>query len=215
MRDKLIHLFLNWYFSAILAPLLMFPRLAQTRVVRAFIRTFFGTILAPRYHKVIALYGPRYDMALSAGLDVAASLALRPIHTIVDCGTGTGHVTLKMASSFPGSNLIGVDAVEPMLQLAGKNFTSQKCFAQLVCGDIARLPLRDGCADLVVAQNTLPFLQEFARICAPGGIVLFADSSARFLPGIATRGAVKTGKFDLVRAGTAEFGFFVVGRRSE
>jgi SAM-dependent methyltransferase len=215
MADRLIHLFLNLYFTAILAPLLLFPRLAQTRLVRGFIKTFFGTILAPRYSKVIALYGARYGLAMSEGISLIPSLTRRRIDTIVDCGTGTGFVTLKLASQFPGASLVSVDAVIPMLLQARQNFAAQNCPARLVCGDIAKLPLLDECADLVVAQNTLPYLQEFARICAPGGVVLFVDSSAKLLTGIAARAAEKTGQFDSVRAGTSELGFFVIGRRGD
>ena len=44
--------------------------------------------------------------------------------------------------------------------------------------DTVKLPLGDGTMDIVVAQNTAPYLREFARVCCPGGLVVFVDTAA-------------------------------------
>jgi len=49
------------------------------------------------------------------------------------------------------------------------------------------LPLADESVDLLLAQNTMPCFSEFARVCRPGGIVVYVDNSASWIIGLAKR----------------------------
>jgi SAM-dependent methyltransferase len=213
MNRIVLHI-LSLGFSVMLGGLLLFPNAARTRPVRLLIKFFFGRLLAPHYDKVIAAYGGAYGLALSRGLEAARQCAQRSIITIVDCGTGTGFVTQTAAKQFPHARIVSVDAVPAMLLQARTGFRQARIAATAVCGDISDLPLTSGCADLVIAQNTIPFLAEFARICAPGGVVLFVDSSARLVSGVAARAAAKTGAFSKIHTGTAETGFYLCAERN-
>jgi ubiquinone/menaquinone biosynthesis C-methylase UbiE len=201
-------------FSAMLAFLLLFPKAARSKPVRWLITFFFGRMLAQRYDKVISVYGSAYGLALSRGLDAASALVRRPIDTIVDCGAGTGFVTQALAKRYPNARIICVDVVPAMLLQARTRFKESGIAATVICGDISIMPLPDACADLVVAQNTIPYLQEFARICAAGGAVIFADSSARLVTGVAARAAAKIGTFGKIESGTTETGFYLCAERN-
>lgn len=211
--NKLLHGISLVFFSLPVGFVLAFQRVTNTAFSRKLVRFFFGRILASRYHRFIALYGSRYGLALNEGLDEVQAAIERPIRTIIDCGTGTGFVSCALSERFPEARLLSVDAVPEMLHIAGGTFEKIGVEPGLVCADTARLPLGDGCADLIVAQNTMPFLGEFGRVCAPGGAVLFVDSASALVTGIGIRAFRKTNMFDEVVGRPAAAGFFVLGRR--
>src|SRR5262249_44257295 len=147
---------------------------------------------APIYGNIVNTYGSSYGSALTLGLDMAVALAHKPLNVMIDCGTGTGFVSAVLVKRFAGSNIVSVDAFRSMLEQARVNIVVAGGIPQLVCPDIAQLPFAGASADLVVAQNSLPLLEEFARICAGGGVVLFVDSSARSVSGIAAKAMSQT-----------------------
>jgi ubiquinone/menaquinone biosynthesis C-methylase UbiE len=170
--------------------------------------------LAPRYHQVIGLYGAAYGEALERGLKEAASLAEGEIKTILDCGTGTGFAARQAASAFPDATVTGVDLVPQMIEQAQQNPEGQALGIKYVRADILHLPWADGTMDVVMAQNTSPYLDEFARVCRPGGVVLFIDSAARWTAPFARHAAKRTGRFDVIVAEPAGLGFFLAARRA-
>jgi SAM-dependent methyltransferase len=204
----------NLFFSLMLWPILRFQKVARSKPVRKFVEVFFGRVLASRYHKVIAIYGPLYGSALSEGLDRVQSNIDGPITRIVDCGTGTGFVTSVVFGRFPEARIVSIDAVPAMLDLARLRFGREGIKAELVLADTANIPLPDAWADLVVAQNTTPFFKEFARICRPGGVVLFADSSAQLIVTAAIEAAKRSNMFMDIHAGLSQSGFYVASTRS-
>jgi len=96
--------------------------------------------------------------------------------TLVDLGGGEGY----FASLWPGvRRKLVVDAVTPALAVA----RNRGLLA--VAGDVRRLPLRDGRAELVVSSDVLEHLTaadipaalaEMARVLAPGGVALLHTS---------------------------------------
>jgi SAM-dependent methyltransferase len=201
-------------FTAAQIPLLLWPAVAESRIVRGFVVLFFGRLLAGHYHRVIRFYGAAYGAALAEALDRVAPLVGDEIGRVIDCGTGTGFVSRAVAERFPGARIIGLDAVRPMLRTARRDLRAAGIEASHVCADNVTIPISAGTADLVVAQNTTPFLSEFARVCRPGGAVVFVDSAARHLAPFARMAAKRTGAFDRVIAERAASGFFLVARAS-
>jgi SAM-dependent methyltransferase len=200
-------------FSLSVGLVLTFQQTAYAALVRKLVTFLFGRLLAPSYHRVITLYGSLYGLALNAGLDQVRDTVKRPIQTIVDCGTGTGFVSQVLAARFPTATIISVDAVLQMLKIAGSQLEGLGIEPSLICADASHLPLGDGSADLVVAQNTMPFLSEFSRVCVPGGAVLFVDSAATLITPVAIRAFRKTYMFDDVVGRPVASGFFILGKR--
>jgi SAM-dependent methyltransferase len=201
------------FFTASLTPLFLWPGLAQSRLVRQSIAYLFGSVLAKRYYRVIEFYGQSYGGALAGGLDKAAAMSSVTINRIIDCGTGTGYAARQAALRFPQAMVVGVDMVSEMLEQARQNAKDKGIDILHVYADTLRLPFLDGSVDLVIAQNTTPFLTEFARVCRPGGVVVFVDSAARWSAPLARYNASQTGCFDAIAAEQAGLGFYLAARR--
>lgn len=202
------------FFTGGLIPLLVMPKLASARPVRQAIVHSFGRLLAPRYHQIIDMYGSTYGQALDSGLEEVRKLAEGEIKNILDCGTGTGFAARRAAAKFPQATVTGVDLVPQMIERARQNPEGQALGINYVSADILHLPWGDGTIDVVVAQNTAPYLDEFARVCRPGGVVLFIDSAARWTAPFARYAAKQTGRFDAIVAEPAGLGFFLAARRA-
>ncbi|GAA4984602.1 class I SAM-dependent methyltransferase [Kitasatospora paranensis] len=110
---------------------------------------------APRYADAIAEVSPGYG------------------GFVIDAGCGTGRaLPLLRASVGPSGTVLGVDLTPEMLLQA----SAHRADAALVLADCARLPLRDGVADLVFGAGLISHLsgpadglRELARVCRPGG----------------------------------------------
>jgi SAM-dependent methyltransferase len=121
-------------------------------------------------------YADRVMALTAAGVDPlldAAGVAegLR----VLDVGCGPG--TVSAAAVSRGALVIGVDAAEPMVRIAGERVPR----ATFRVGTVAALPADDETFDCVVAGFVLlhvgtPELMatEAARVCAPGGRVAFS-----------------------------------------
>lgn len=207
--------FSNLFFSVLLQCLFSNQRLTNTSAVRKFIKYSLGVLVAPVYANVISLYGERYGLAIGDGLDEAQRLTQKSISTVVDCGTGTGYVSEVVGRRFSSAQVVSIDAVMAMLKQARARLENAALCAQLVCADTSALPIRSGSVDLVVAQNTTPFIREFSRLVAPGGVLLFADSSATLPVRSAIKAFERTGLFQHVYGRRAKSGFFVMGVRND
>jgi len=103
------------------------------------------------------------------------------INQLLDLGTGTGHM-LKLFSSKIRSAL-GIDSSHEMLNVARANLEgSQLHHCQVRYGDIYRLNIEAGTADLVTIHHVLHFLDEpalavnqAAQALSPGGTLLVVD----------------------------------------
>jgi SAM-dependent methyltransferase len=100
---------------------------------------------------------------------------------VVDVGTGTGRMLQLLARR--ATRATGIDRSSAMLAAARPAF-DDPAFAhvQLRHGDMARLPLPNATADLVVMHQVLHFsdapdraLREIGRILRPGGRALLVD----------------------------------------
>ena len=131
--------------------------------------------------------------AASAGYDAASVLQsdvrdvllerlgltrLRP-RLVLDIGAGTGHASRALQRRYPGAQVVALDSSLGMLRAAARQRSWIRPFTRL-CADASRLPLADGCADLIVSNFMLHWcdldaaLAEFRRVLAPRGLLSFS-----------------------------------------
>lgn len=117
---------------------------------------------------------------------------------VVELGCGTGSNLATVQSAHPGvSRLIGCDVSFQALTLARASLRIHPDTSELllVHSDSANLPLKPGCADLILLINVLhhatdlSLVGDAARLVRPGGTVLIIDLSAGNLLYNASRSA--------------------------
>jgi ubiquinone/menaquinone biosynthesis C-methylase UbiE len=131
--------------------------------------------------KGYAGWAPHYDHQRNELLEIEQPIVRGmldglPIGVALDAACGTGRHAEHLASL--GHTVIGVDSSPEMLAVAQKKVPE----AELHEGDLAALPLADGCVDLVVCAMALVHLphiaepfREFARVLRPGGYLVVSD----------------------------------------
>lgn len=80
-----------------------------------------------------------------AGIDpllLAAAVPARPGQSVLDLGTGIGTALFCLAARAPGLALSGVELQEEYAELARRNAAEAGIAAEIVTGDVARLPDR-------------------------------------------------------------------------
>lgn len=87
---------------------------------------------------------------------------------ILDVGCGTGEITLRLAAEFPAATLIGVDLIEPHLELARERARAAGVADRVtfVQGDAFELGFRPGTFDLVVCRHMLQAVPTPERVVA-------------------------------------------------
>jgi malonyl-CoA O-methyltransferase len=95
----------------------------------------------------------------------------------VDLGCATGRAASSLAARYGGAHVLAVDSSLRMLHAAAGGTAHA---VSVLAGDVEALPLRAGCADLMLANLVLPWCRpdrlfaEAARVLAAGGGLLFA-----------------------------------------
>ena len=135
----------------------------------------------------------RYDLAnhlLSCGIDFywrrrAADLVAdwRP-HRIADLATGTGDLALALQKKLPDAEIVGVDFLPEMLDLA-----QQKGLRRIVLADAMNLPFGDASFDCVTIafglrnlENWGAALAEMSRVLKRNGHLLVLEFSLPTTP---------------------------------
>jgi len=160
------------------------PPLSEDRARREAVRaqraeaaqTFFAR-LAPKWDHLRSLHVPEATVE-AAVLDV---LGTRPIHNLIDLGTGTGRMLGLLASR--ATRATGLDSSHAMLSVARANLERAGLSrVDLRQGDIHAPPFGRGSFDLVLVHQVLHYLddparalREAARLVAPGGRLLVVD----------------------------------------
>jgi SAM-dependent methyltransferase len=95
---------------------------------------------------------------------------------ILDVGCGTGEFTSRIAKLFPAARAIGVDLVDPHLDLARRRCAEQGDRVSFQHADAYALPFASGTFDLVACRHVLQsipdaprVLAELVRVLRPGG----------------------------------------------
>jgi malonyl-CoA O-methyltransferase len=98
---------------------------------------------------------------------------------VVDLGCGTGQGARDLKDRFRGARVIGLDCAQGMLREARHHSRWLRPIHR-VCGDVFRLPFRDGVVSLMFSNLMLQWcddldaaLQEIRRVLAPEGFFAF------------------------------------------
>lgn len=146
---------------------------------------------AVRVATAFHLQAEEYDQHILVQKRVVAQLAAsvelhlqRAPEHILDIGTGTGGLLVKLHERYPQAVLTGVDAARNMCLRAQQKLGSA---CSVVQADAECLPLNNGMFDLVVSASVLQWvgnlsaaLQEMRRVTRPGGdisIAFFCDGT--------------------------------------
>ena len=133
-----------------------------------------------------------YERAAALQTETAARLIerldlvrLRP-RAILDAGCGTGRMARALLARYPQAQVVALDLALGMLRQASRNaplwsrLTGGSSRMLRVCGDLARLPLREGSIDMVCSNLALEWsvapetaLREALRVLARGGLFTF------------------------------------------
>ena len=130
-----------------------------------------------------------YDRFVDLCLEAAAAQGTA-VRRVLVAACGTGSAALELAGR--GLEVTGFDLSPAMLARAAAKCRAGGRRVGLVRGDLRAVPLRDGCADLVLALNAslnyllepaevLAALRHLGRTAAPGGTVVVEPLSPRFV----------------------------------
>ncbi|WP_366946383.1 class I SAM-dependent methyltransferase [Nevskia sp.] len=107
---------------------------------------------------------------------------------VVDVGCGWGHSFQRLQQRFAPERLIGVDVAPEMLAASVETAMRAGLDVELLLGNDRRLPLPDQSADLLLCHQTFHHLvhqhealAEFHRVLKPGGVLLFSESTRRYI----------------------------------
>ena len=107
---------------------------------------------------------------------------------VLDVGCGWGRSFKLLNDRFTPSRMVGIDTDPHMLEASEAEVRRYDLPVDLVLSSASRIPLPDGSTDLVLCHQTFHHLvhqeaalQEFFRVLKPGGILLMAESTRRYI----------------------------------
>jgi 2-polyprenyl-3-methyl-5-hydroxy-6-metoxy-1,4-benzoquinol methylase len=120
------------------------------------------------------------------GREIAATLAARDLEAgrILDAGCGFGTTAIVLAQSLAGSEVVGIDLSEPLLDLAVQAAQEAGLAGRVTFerADVGQIPYDDGAFQAVVnvqmlhiVEAPVAMLNELERVLAPGGFLFMAD----------------------------------------
>lgn len=107
---------------------------------------------------------------------------------VADVGCGYGRSLAKLQQRFAPQRLIGMDIDPEMLQESAKEVAAHGMKAEFICCSSSNISLPDNSVDLLFCHQTFHHLidqenaiREFFRVLKPGGVLLFAESTRRYI----------------------------------
>src|SRR5204863_4687416 len=137
------------------------------------------TTQAARVREMFGSIAARYDIAnhlLSCGIDFSwRERAARIVtdwhpHSVADLATGTGDLALALQKKLPDAEVVGVDFLPEMLELA-----KRKGLGQTVVSDAMRLPFADASFDCATVAFGLRNMEDWGEALREMSRVLNAD----------------------------------------
>lgn len=112
----------------------------------------------------------------------------RHFGVVADVGCGFGRSLGKLQQRFAPQRLIGMDIDPEMLQASAVEAAALGIAAEFICCSSSNLALEDNSVDLLFCHQTFHHLidqqraiAEFYRVLKPGGVLLFAESTKRYI----------------------------------
>jgi ubiquinone/menaquinone biosynthesis C-methylase UbiE len=107
---------------------------------------------------------------------------------VADVGCGYGRSLPKLHHRFAPRRLIGMDIDPEMLEASSMEVTAHGIAAEFICCSSSNIALPDASVDLLFCHQTFHHLidqeqaiAEFFRVLKPGGVLLFAESTRRYI----------------------------------
>ena len=111
--------------------------------------------------------------------ETLARLEVRPTDRVLDVGCGTGELLSRLAAKYPAAQLVGLDPVPAMLQVAREKLSAS---VDLRLGWANQLPWPDNSFEVVISCNVFHYvshpvaaIREMERVLRPGGRVVITD----------------------------------------
>jgi ubiquinone/menaquinone biosynthesis C-methylase UbiE len=142
--------------------------------------------LLKEYTKLAATYDQRWSAYLKASLRMTfEKVAKLPACRVLDVACGTGQLLGLLAKRSDLPELIGIDRVPAMLNVARQRFGHRATF--LEC-EAAQLPFDDASFELITSTSAFHYfedvdviLSEIRRVIYPKGNLVITDWSRNFL----------------------------------
>ena len=94
----------------------------------------------------------------------------------------------KLKARFSPERLVGIDVDQMMVEAARREAAAARVRAEVIRAGCDHLPLADASVDLLFCHQTFHHLarqeaamSEFFRVLRPGGLLLFAESTRRYI----------------------------------
>ncbi len=107
---------------------------------------------------------------------------------VADVGCGWGRSLKKLNELYSPERLIGIDIDPEMLEISAKEASDAGVKAEFIHCSSSSLTLPDNSVDVLFCHQTFHHLiyqeraiAEFLRVLKPGGILLFAESTRRYI----------------------------------
>jgi SAM-dependent methyltransferase len=108
--------------------------------------------------------------------DLLSRMDIRPGLDVLDVATGTGNVAIPAAAL--GADVVGLDLVPDLLEIARARAARQNVVVEWIEGDAEELPFEDEAFDRVLSVFGVQFAprheivaHELAGVCRPGGLI--------------------------------------------
>jgi ubiquinone/menaquinone biosynthesis C-methylase UbiE len=112
----------------------------------------------------------------------------RSFPVVADVGCGYGRSLGKLHQRFAPQRLIGMDIDPEMVRAAAAEVAALNIDAEFICCSSSNITLADNSVDLLFCHQTFHHLidqeravAEFYRVLKPGGVLLFAESTKRYI----------------------------------